>query len=1600
LQGASQGENPQAVLGGALQEGISQGLVGAALPVLQKTGLVSSSMLFGLTSSAQALASDLTQRYLNGQIQDPEAEWQRAKEAFVQGIIMDAGFKGAGLIAQLGRGGRPEVEPPPPQEQGLEQRVVQATSPEAFAAAETPVQAENGPKAPEVANTTPEAVSPPTEAPTAPPAVSEAEQGIPVTHMSASPEAFSEFSLDKAGTGEGAKIDNPENVRLSRLGVNVIEKPSEPVVPGEPETDLGRNLYGPLVATEDGQVHQVDATLNLKPEEILQREEPLTPEQVKAAGGLVKEGTTGQDLMDAVRRRVGGNVDAERRIYQKLGFKAMAQMAEENQGQTRKFVVFDPKDLKVEQHTFYDENGNVVKSAGPGAAEAGFNEPVTPFTTSIKNADVNAQREARGESKLLTAIRKSRPELHAQVLKAVEDDPGLGERIANEFARTDRPVNDLEQGVLAYYQNGLYNIRNAAIKMINEARAAGDEVGLAQGKVQLEDVNAKLDVVDHALHSAGTTAGRTLAYRQASHDERFNLVDMLREQEAVKGRPLTPEETAKVKALHASIKAGQDAADMEAERAAEAERQKAETAPFAAAKKRAAERQKASGKDESPADLEAERAALVARIAAAVTPEGRLQPARKWLRELEANLVRSGIDDPRVMYKTVHRLLEDALAKREGPPADHAGKESRAKSEAAQTPDAAAIQEARKLPVRKVMGDIPWAVEDALDAYRKTGSRDDAVHAYIKTSATLGEVYGGDRRAEETVNAWIEKYERKLRGEPEVKAAQASKGESPPIKLTVEEVRDALSGYGQYRPLDMEKTKVAMRDLNGQMQKLAQLQAIMQKEPIKKTGMERRTPSDAERRRIDMVNEAKRRYGVVVTDPASQLKSAEQAIATRLDHQIADLEHEIATGKRILPNKTKVADTPEIAAKRARVAELRAARDSLLGVEPKSLEQRLAAAKKAAERSRAEAEQRLADAKKGIFHVGEKTQGPKLSSNEIEAIRAEAEAMRKQTRLLYDLANPGKTPEERAITARMAQLENQRADLLRRLADNDFSRPERKPRPTTPAIEKLQAEVDGLRAKVDAAWKASDEGKAAALEMRLEAKQRQLSEWRRRIDEKDFTPRTREAPPENAKIAQANLEIAHAKREYYKMLAKFNYENSSPLEKVMSWILRTRRFSILTSPVVFGKLGAAAVARLGTQGVEDVVGSGINAALPAFGERTVNRSGIDLENNLPAYRSLVTKGLPDAWKMLTKGETPLTEQYGKSSMGSFGETKARPEGLPEMPGRLHGAMKMPIERWAWERSRAKWAAYYAKQGRDVNSPEVQAEIGQKAFQEAQRYIFMQDNWVATKFNSLLNNMARNKEGSTSQAVAAFLARWAFPIVKVPVNIAGETFEGVHGLYTGGYKLAKEYGVAPRMPEKGWLPEFKRTIESLPPEEADVIGRLLAKGLMGQALMVAGYFLDDKVGGFYRGKDTSKTQGKVKPGHVIVGGIDIPPWIAMHNPASILLQLGATVHQVQRKMGITSGIQKGIVGLLETLPFNRGMEDIKDIMGLGPKHAAYKVAGEQVVPTALPVIARWMDTDRQGNPVQRDPQSFGQGIAMQIPGLRESVPKKKKTGGAK
>jgi hypothetical protein len=64
--------------------------------------------------------------------------------------------------------------------------------------------------------------------------------------------------------------------------------------------------------------------------------------------------------------------------------------------------------------------------------------------------------------------------------------------------------------------------------------------------------------------------------------------------------------------------------------------------------------------------------------------------------------------------------------------------------------------------------------------------------------------------------------------------------------------------------------------------------------PPRKTGMERRTPTDEERKLIKAVNEAKIKFQVPITDPATQLKSALDTRKTQLENQIKDFEQRLA----------------------------------------------------------------------------------------------------------------------------------------------------------------------------------------------------------------------------------------------------------------------------------------------------------------------------------------------------------------------------------------------------------------------------------------------------------------------------------------------------------------------------------------------------------------------------------------------------------------------------------------------------------------------------------------------------------------------------------
>ena len=132
--------------------------------------------------------------------------------------------------------------------------------------------------------------------------------------------------------------------------------------------------------------------------------------------------------------------------------------------------------------------------------------------------------------------------------------------------------------------------------------------------------------------------------------------------------------------------------------------------------------------------------------------------------------------------------------------------------------------------------------------------------------------------------------------------------------ITRRDTMDAISGYGDFKQLTKDEVSVKLRDLKGQMQQVGKLEDIQAKKPPLKTGVERRAPSDEERRLIKVVNEAKRQHGVVVTDPATQLKSALEARKTFYKNQITDLQKQIDAKEKFVKSKSPSPTDPELEA--------------------------------------------------------------------------------------------------------------------------------------------------------------------------------------------------------------------------------------------------------------------------------------------------------------------------------------------------------------------------------------------------------------------------------------------------------------------------------------------------------------------------------------------------------------------------------------------------------------------------------------------------------------------------------------------------------------
>ena len=263
--------------------------------------------------------------------------------------------------------------------------------------------------------------------------------------------------------------------------------------------------------------------------------------------------------------------------------------------------------------------------------------------------------------------------------------------------------------------------------------------------------------------------------------------------------------------------------------------------------------------------------------------------------------------------------------------------------------------------------------------------------------------------------------------------------------ITRREAMDALSGYGKYTLPKQDAVSKIVADLKGQALETGKLLDLEDRKPLQKTGFLRGRMSDARRRLVAKVNEYKRKFGVTVSDPATQLASALDARKTYYRNQISDLEAQIKSRQKFIKTRTPSPSDAELQVMMNRRDMLKGEFDEIFGKPEMTSEQRLKQAIAVAERTERDWNTRLDNAKKDKFGPL-KEPGSKISSPELHAIEARTEAVREQVKELRDLANPKKTAEQIALQSLVTRMKTRAADFLDRTAAGDFApKPKREP---------------------------------------------------------------------------------------------------------------------------------------------------------------------------------------------------------------------------------------------------------------------------------------------------------------------------------------------------------------------------------------------------------------------------------------------------------------------------------------------------------------------------------------------------------------------------
>lgn len=848
------------------------------------------------------------------------------------------------------------------------------------------------------------------------------------------------------------------------------------------------------------------------------------------------------------------------------------------------------------------------------------------------------------------------------------------------------------------------------------------------------------------------------------------------------------------------------------------------------------------------------------------------------------------------------------------------------------------------------------------------------------------------------------------------KVREAIKEVAPDISRR--ETMDALSNYGKYTLLNKDAINVQLRQGHGEMQQLAKLEDMMKGQAPLKTGMERREPSDVERRLIKQVNEMKKKLGFRVTDPATQLRSALESQKTRLNNSIRDIEHELSTGKKTIKSNTPPPSDAETARLKTRLDDLRSQRDEIFGKPELTPEQKISTAEGALKRAvdtfgsskplqtsapwSAEIENLRASLDKLragrdsdpslIVSRAEKAAGRAIEAMEKKIAAggvtdrmgqksawssaiADMKARQAELRKTLDDLRPAKElTDEQRLKIAMSSVEKAIAENQRRISTGDLfpGKPPSKT-PQSPELDAARAKNDALKEQLKELQliarpkKTAEEVALQSLKTRMKNRTAELHD---KLAAGDFS--TRQRRPVELDPEATALKVAHerVKQDWQQALRKDRLAKREKWEKLLDGYSAYRREAVLSSPITIPKLAAAATVREVTRPMESAISSGWAKVFPSLAEGAPLEGGLNIQAEAKAA-SQATDGLMKAmWQKFRTGKSDIDVLYGNPNKGGGQE-------FGRFFGSLHAVLKEPTRRHSFFVAQEKLMAHAMAHGEDVTNPLTLTRIGTQAMEYADRQVFQQQNGLTkaiTAFQRTLEAKPAGKDSPTVMGKAgATLSRVLLPVKSVPTNIVSEIGQYTAGLPSGIVRA---------------LSAIHKGAENVPTDQKEIIFRHLSKGSIGAAALLTGFYSPQMFGGYYQpGK---KDESKAKFGAVKTFGVNIPSFL-LHNPLLEVFQIGATVRHVfdsstsaggSAVSSLAKGAVAGATGAVQQVPLVREHIDVAHLMEASKQGKAATEFGKSlIVPQAVLFAEKHLSNEEpktrgSSNPYRRS--RFGTG----------------------